>query len=772
MTYYSYHHPHPHLNPPHPNDSNRVHQVSSAMHTVTKFATALALLPILTSATPTPRLSSSRVIPLSKRSSLSDDAGVININALHSQVKHMRGKIALGFANYEKNMGHPHPNSNASLPHINKRATASDPLTDDDERLWQGTILIGTPAKKFTVDFDTGSSDLFLPGPSCGSSCAGHIEYNPSLSSTAKDSNKTFSLTYGDGSTVTGEQFTDTVVLGGLSATQQRVGAAIEYSDGLERSQFAPDGLLGMAFQQISNYDSPPVFQTLALQKQTSASTFGFTLLPSGSELYLGGIDTSKISGSLTYMPVTQMGYWQIKLGGASVGSKSIFSTPVDAIVDTGTTLLVGDSTNVKNIYAAIPGSKDASESLGQGFYTIPCDAVPSNVSLTLGGKKFAISAATLNLGVVSSGSRDCIGGIMADDTAATSLESLIGLPGGCNLNGVMPSSTHEIRLATWNLRFDSQPDSIGVEETLANLPPTLQEPARYTNITGEKPWSTRRVKVAQQLMDRGVVIVCFQEALVRQVDDMLALLSRNGETWKYVGVGRDDGKEAGEFSPILFNTSYVEAIHNDTFWLSHTPFVPGSKFPGAGSVRICTVAHLRLKGTGHSQSALDIAGSSTEITILNTHLDDQSDDARRLGASLVLARAEHEAAQALGLKLKLRSRPVIVTGDFNSSAGSATDSGAYKIITGALPPVQIDRAFFTTYPSPSHSAPSSPSLPSPKFKSGSPFHMVDMRGTTSVFSVSGNIATYTGFSAPENASPCAQPGRIDFVFGGCNGGW
>lgn len=67
------------------------------------------------------------------------------------------------------------------------------------------------------MDFDTGSSDLFLPGSTCGSTCSGHTLYNPSSSSTAKNVGKTFSLAYGDGSTVSGEQYTDVVTLAGLT---------------------------------------------------------------------------------------------------------------------------------------------------------------------------------------------------------------------------------------------------------------------------------------------------------------------------------------------------------------------------------------------------------------------------------------------------------------------------------------------------------------------------------------------------------------------------
>ena len=67
------------------------------------------------------------------------------------------------------------------------------------------------------MDFDTGSSDLFLPSPGCGANCSGHKLYDPSASSTAKDLSKTFSLSYGDGSTADGELFTDVVKVAGLT---------------------------------------------------------------------------------------------------------------------------------------------------------------------------------------------------------------------------------------------------------------------------------------------------------------------------------------------------------------------------------------------------------------------------------------------------------------------------------------------------------------------------------------------------------------------------
>ena len=272
----------------------------------------------------------------------------------------------------------------------------------------------------FKVDFDTGSSDLFLPGPDCDSTCSGHTTYDTSSSSTAEDQGQTFSLSYGDGSTVSGEVYQDTVTIAGLTATSQAVGAASQYSSGFESSNFPPDGLMGMAFKEISEYNSDPVFQTLVDQGQVSDAVFGFTLLDSGAELYLGGTDSSKFSGDLTYTPVTTQGYWQINFGGITTGSDSDFKKRDDSIsgiVDTGTTLIYGDSSTVSSIYSSISGSQDASSTAGSGTYTIPCDSVPDNLSVVIEGVEFPISADTFSLGPISSGSSDCLGGLVADDS-------------------------------------------------------------------------------------------------------------------------------------------------------------------------------------------------------------------------------------------------------------------------------------------------------------------------------------------------------------------
>ncbi|KAF8290886.1 peptidase A1, partial [Clavulina sp. PMI_390] len=86
----------------------------------------------------------------------------------------------------------------------------------------------------------------------------------------------------------------------------------------------------------------------------------------------------------------------------------------LSVIVDSGTTLIVGDSDNVATFYSQIEGSADASSTVGAGFYTFPCSSVPS-VSATFNGVSYSISSDYFNLGQASDGSSDCVGGVVSD---------------------------------------------------------------------------------------------------------------------------------------------------------------------------------------------------------------------------------------------------------------------------------------------------------------------------------------------------------------------
>lgn len=88
------------------------------------------------------------------------------------------------------------------------------------------------------------------------------------------------------------------------------------------------------------------------------------------------------------------------------------------------------------------------------------------------------------------------------------------------------------------------------------------------------QPWSERRWRILAALHFHRLAVVAFQEALHSQVLDLQAML---GPTWEHVGVGRDDGREAGEYSPLFYQTTRFERISWETVWLSPEPSKPGS---------------------------------------------------------------------------------------------------------------------------------------------------------------------------------------------------
>lgn len=160
----------------------------------------------------------------------------------------------------------------------------------------------------------------------------GHNEYNANASSTKTDSPDQFSIAYGDGSSVQGPVYRDTVTVAGLSATQQRESSSDGGRPELELTAVGPtdfasatsvsasftgdpgDGVLGMGYESISNIGETPFFNTLFEQGVVSQNVFSFNLgKESEGELFLGGSDPERYKGDITYTSVTQQGYWMVK---------------------------------------------------------------------------------------------------------------------------------------------------------------------------------------------------------------------------------------------------------------------------------------------------------------------------------------------------------------------------------------------------------------------------------------------------------------------------
>ncbi|MGV3613746.1 MAG: endonuclease/exonuclease/phosphatase family protein [Fimbriimonas sp.] len=157
----------------------------------------------------------------------------------------------------------------------------------------------------------------------------------------------------------------------------------------------------------------------------------------------------------------------------------------------------------------------------------------------------------------------------------------------------------------------------------------------------GEDRWEVRKGRVRTFLEKRRPELVGLQEALVYQIEDMRTAL----KGYQAVGVGRDDGKEGSEFSAILYDPTRLRLMRSDTFWLSETPQVPGSKHWGNNPPRICTWAFFKDIRTGKY------------LYHFNTHLDHRAQESREKGMALILR----------SIKDRPTPDPAILTGDLNA---------------------------------------------------------------------------------------------------------
>ncbi|KAF9220552.1 Asp-domain-containing protein [Gyrodon lividus] len=372
-------------------------------------ATVIISMPVFIAALPRGVKPGGTAIPLAlyKHSSLVNADNSVNPEALKSHVASTTAKLLRGFDNFEKNTGAPHP---SAVTGIRERGSGGEPLSDlpDNPNFWFGTISVGTPPKIYIVLFDTASSDLLLPGVDCDDSCDGHERYE---SLTYVYLGEPFMIRYANGESAFGHQYADNVTVVGLTANGQTLGAASHYSRGLQVEQFAGDGVMGMAFQAISEYNQSPVFQTLVTQGQTDEPVFAFNLADPNPELYIGGTNPDMYIGDFSWAHVIQHGFWEVTMDNV-LGNGQILLINIAAVIDTGSSLIHGDPSNVATLYEAIGGAYD-NEPNDHGIYTYPCDAVPS-VSLTFGGTSFPIPPETFNIGTSANDPSRCIGAIVA----------------------------------------------------------------------------------------------------------------------------------------------------------------------------------------------------------------------------------------------------------------------------------------------------------------------------------------------------------------------
>eukprot|EP01056_Protomagalhaensia_sp_Gyna25_P004938 Protomagalhaensia_sp_Gyna_25__4937@NODE_531_length_3195_cov_115_242395_g415_i0_p1_GENE_NODE_531_length_3195_cov_115_242395_g415_i0NODE_531_length_3195_cov_115_242395_g415_i0_p1_ORF_typecomplete_len568_score93_58Asp/PF00026_23/7_3e90TAXi_N/PF14543_6/3_5e12TAXi_C/PF14541_6/2_1e03TAXi_C/PF14541_6/0_00021_NODE_531_length_3195_cov_115_242395_g415_i014093112 len=258
-----------------------------------------------------------------------------------------------------------------------------------------GAIQLGSPKQEFNVIFDTGSSDLWVPGSKCGWSCLGHNKYNPDKSSTARPHGHGFEIAYGSGS-VRGNLTIDKLGIGPIENTDQIFGSVSDASGlGMTYILSKFDGIFGLGWPSISVAGMKSPIVEFAKKKVIPAAVFAFHLggkNKEDGELTIGGYHTEDVTGPITWVPLIEEDYWSIKLDAVQIGHANLVrGIALKAIVDSGTSLL------------AAP--KEVTEMLDHmlGAYRLPwipnasfisCDRIPTLPSLVfvIDGHNFTLA--------------------------------------------------------------------------------------------------------------------------------------------------------------------------------------------------------------------------------------------------------------------------------------------------------------------------------------------------------------------------------------------
>ncbi|KFO10939.1 Embryonic pepsinogen, partial [Balearica regulorum gibbericeps] len=294
---------------------------------------------------------------------------------------------------------HHHYDIGTKFPHAfpNGTEVATEPMLNTLDMEYYGTISIGTPLQNFTVVFDTGSSNLWVPSISCTSlACQSHQMFNPSQSSTYKSTGQNLSIQYGTGD-MEGIVGSDTVTVASLVDTNQLFGLSTT-----EPGQFFVhvkfDGILGLGYPNLAADGITPVFDNMVNESLLEENLFSVYLSRemTGSVVIFGGIDESYFTGSINWISVSYQGYWQISMDSIIVNSQEIACSGgrgvggCQAIIDTGTSLVAGPPSGISNIHSAVGARHDV-----YGEYNVNCSFISAmpDVIFVIDGVQYPVSA-------------------------------------------------------------------------------------------------------------------------------------------------------------------------------------------------------------------------------------------------------------------------------------------------------------------------------------------------------------------------------------------
>ncbi|KAJ2046782.1 aspartic proteinase precursor, partial [Coemansia sp. S155-1] len=280
-----------------------------------------------------------------------------------------------------------------------------------------GEIQLGTPPQRFSVVFDTGSSDFWIPSIDCDSvACSAHSRFNHSASGSYVTSHLPFSLNYGTGGLI-GQVGSDTVQVGNVSAPGLHVGLATHMGRFFRTTLF--DGVFGLGFPKLSRIQADPPLYTMIQNGLLEKPVFSFWVREgkngqhAGGEVVLGGVNERRFEGRTRTIPIVRKMYWEVELNGLLINENQVPNiSSQTAIIDTGTALIVlpaVDADAVNQFLGAIPLFDE------YGLYAIDCrkDNKPT-IKFMLAGETFAIGPSHYILPV---GKNRCVTAFAASTT-------------------------------------------------------------------------------------------------------------------------------------------------------------------------------------------------------------------------------------------------------------------------------------------------------------------------------------------------------------------
>ncbi|KAI6632355.1 hypothetical protein MCOR08_005535 [Pyricularia oryzae] len=312
---------------------------------------------------------------------------------------------------------------------VSRRDGSATTRPESNDKEYLTPVKIGTPGTTLNLDFDTGSSDLWVFSSDLSArSRSGHSFYSPGRSSTAREmSGASWQIRYGDGSGASGNVYTDVVDIGGVVSQNQAVETASQIS-----AQFTQDsnndGLVGLAFSSINTVQ--PNRQLTFFDKVKGSlgqPILGVDLRHNAPGAYdFGFADSTRYTGSISYVPVdNSQGFWAFTANGYSVsGGSSNPDVQMTGIADTGTSLLLLDDSIVSDYYANTGAQNDAS----QGGYVFDCGTQLPDFSFNVRSNTITIPGSLMNYATVQDGSSTCFGGLQSNNGVGQSIFGDIAL--------------------------------------------------------------------------------------------------------------------------------------------------------------------------------------------------------------------------------------------------------------------------------------------------------------------------------------------------------